>query len=191
MTRLVRFAPLALFAALPLAGQAKPAAKPAAAPASFAVASMREGWKEFAAYVEESAADMPAEKYSFTPVKGARTFGEIIAHVAGSSYMFCAAVLGDPPKDEDALMKTKTTKADLTAVLKESTAYCAKAYAISDAAAHGTIEMFGGKHDKLWALMLNMSHDAEQYGNLLPYLRMNGLTPPSSKPPAPKPAPKP
>ena len=54
--------------------------------------------------------------------------------------------------------------------------------AISDAAAHGTITMFGGKHDKLWALMVNMSHDAEQYGNLLPYLRMNGLIPPSSKP---------
>lgn len=172
--------------ALPLAGQVKPPAKPAGAPTSFAVASMREGWKEFATYVEQSAADMPAEKYSFTPVAGARTFGEIIAHVAGSSFMFCAAVLGDPPKDEDALMKTKTTKADLTVVLKESTAYCAKAYAISDAAAHGEITMFGGKHDKLWALMLNMSHDAEQYGNLLPYLRMNGLTPPSSKP-APKP----
>ena len=177
MRSIVRLVPLALFLAAPLAAQAKPAA----APASFAVASMREGWQEFAAYVEQSAADMPAEKYSFTPVAGARTFGEIIAHVAGSSFMFCAAVLGDPAKDEDALMK-KTTKADLIAALKESTTYCAKAYAISDAAAHGTINMFGGKHDKLWALMLNMSHDAEQYGNLLPYLRLNGLTPPSSKP---------
>jgi hypothetical protein len=170
-----------LFSALPLAAQTKPAAKPAA-PASFAVASMREGWKQFASYVEQSAADMPAEKYSFTPVAGARTFGQIIAHVAGSSYMFCAAVLGDSARDEDAIEKTNTTKAQLTAVLKESTTYCAKAYAISDAAAHGTITMFGGKHDKLWALMVNTTHDAEQYGNLLPYLRLNGLTPPSSKP---------
>ena len=169
-------------AAAPLASQAKPAPKPAGTPASFAVASMREGWHEFATYVEQSAADMPAEKYSFTPVAGARTFGEIVAHVAGSSFMFCAAVLGDKPRDEDEIMKTKTSKADLMVVLKESTTYCAKAYAISDAAAHGAINMFGGKHDKLWALMLNMSHDAEQYGNLLPYLRMNGLTPPSSKP---------
>ena len=172
---------LLALAALPLAGQAKPAVK-SPAPTSFAVASMREGWKEFASYVEQSAADMPAEKYSFTPVAGARTFGQIIAHVAGSSYMFCAAVLGDSARDEDAIEKTNTTKAQLTAVLKESTAYCAKAYAISDAAAHATITMFGGKHDKLWALMLNTTHDAEQYGNLLPYLRLNGLTPPSSKP---------
>ena len=182
MRVIARAATLALFAAMPLTGQAKPAPKPAA---SFAVASMREGWKQFAHYVEQSAADMPAEKYSFTPVAGARTFAQIIAHVAGSSYMFCSAVLGDPAKDEDALMKM-TGKAELIAALKESTAYCAKAYAISDAAAHGKITMFGGPHDKLWALMVNMSHDAEQYGNLLPYLRMNGLTPPSSKP-APKP----
>jgi hypothetical protein len=178
------FRPVALvaLAAAPLAGQAKPLlkAKPPVA-TSFAVASMREGWHEFASYVEQSAADMPADKYSFTPVTGARTFGEIIAHVAGSSFMFCAAVVGDPARDEDALMKGKTTKAELIAALKESTTYCAKAYAISDAAAHGTIEMFGGKHDKLWALMLNTTHDAEQYGNLLPYLRMNGLIPPSSK----------
>ena len=184
MSSFVRLAPLAIFAALQLAGQAKPMAKSATAPSSFAVASMREGWKEFASYVEMSAADMPAEKYSFTPVAGARTFAQIVAHVAGSSNMLCAAVLGDPARDEDDMMK-KTSKAELIAALKESTAYCAKAYAISDAAAHGTINMFGGKHDKLWALMLNMSHDAEQYGNLLPYLRMNGLTPPSSKP-APK-----
>ncbi len=171
-------------AATPLAAQTKPIPKPTATPASFAVASMRDGWKEFATYVEQSAADMPAEKYSFTPIAGARTFGQIIAHVAGSSNMFCAAVLGDAAHDEDELMK-KTDKAELIAALKASTAYCAKAYAISDMAAHGTITMFGGKHDKLWALMINMSHDAEQYGNLLPYLRMNGLTPPSSKP-APK-----
>lgn len=183
MRSLIRSVPLALCIAAPLAGQAKPAAKPKApAPASFAVASMREGWQEFATDVEQSAEEMPADKYSFTPVSGARTFGEIIAHVAGSSFMFCAAVLGDPARDEDALMKTKTTKDELIAVLKESTAYCAKAYAISDAAAHGTIEMFGGKHNKLWALMLNTTHDAEQYGNLLPYLRINGLIPPSSKP---------
>ena len=183
MTSFVRPLALLALAAAPLAGQAKPVLKmKSPVMASFAVASMREGWQEFATNVEQSAEEMPADKYSFTPVAGARTFGEIIAHVAGSSFMFCAVVLGDPARDEDALMKTKTTKADLIAVLKESTAYCAKAYAISDAAAHGTIEMFGGKHNKLWALMLTTTHDAEQYGNLLPYLRMNGLVPPSSKP---------
>lgn len=174
------FVVLAL-AAAPAYAQTPPATS-AAPPASFAVASMRAGWQQFASYVEQSAADMPAEKYGFTPVAGARTFGQIIAHVAGSSYMFCAAVLGDAARDEDDIEKTNTTKAQLTAVLKESTAYCAKAYAISDAAAHGTITMFGGTHDKLWALMVNTTHDAEQYGNLLPYLRMNGLIPPSSKP---------
>jgi DinB superfamily len=181
MAKSMRYLMILSLAAVPLQAQTKPATN-TAPPGSFAVASMRAGWQEFASYVEQSAADMPADKYGFTPVAGARTFGQIIAHVAGSSYMFCAAVLGDSARDEDNIEKTNTTKAQLTAVLKESTAYCAKAYAIGDAAAHGTITMFGGTHDKLWALMVNTTHDAEQYGNLLPYLRMNGLIPPSSKP---------
>jgi DinB superfamily len=181
MAKSMRYLMILSLAAVPLHAQAKPATN-AATPGSFAVAGMREGWQEFASFVEQSAADMPAEKYGFTPVAGSRTFGQIIAHVAGSSYTLCAAVLGDPARDEDEIEKTNTTKAQLTAVLKESTAYCAKAFAITDEAAHGIITVFGGKHDKLWALMVTTTHDAEQYGNLLPYLRMNGLIPPSSKP---------
>lgn len=185
MTSLTRSLLVLAAAAAPLAGQAKPPAAVAAKPpmaASFAVANLREGWQEFVKDVTESATDMPADKYSFTPVAGARTFGQIIAHVAGSSYMFCGAALGDAPKAEDDIEKTMTTKDDLVAAMKASTAYCAKAYAISDAASRRMIKMFGSTHSKLWALMINLTHDAEQYGNLLPYLRMNGLTPPSSKP---------
>src|ERR1019366_209143 len=160
-----------------LHGQAKPVA-----PTNRAVGNLRDGWQEFAAYVAQSAEDMPAEKYGFKTTPEARTFGQIIGHVAGSHYMFCAAALGDTARNEDDIEKTKTTKADLIAALKASTAYCGRAYAQSDAASHGAVTMFGQKHDRLWALMLNAMHDAEQYDHLLPYLRPNGLVPPSSKP---------
>jgi uncharacterized damage-inducible protein DinB len=74
-----------------------------------------------------SAEKMPAENYSFKPTDSVRSFGQIIGHVADAQYMFCSATLGEnnpTPKIEE----TKTSKADLIAALKDSFAYCDKAY---------------------------------------------------------------
>ena len=67
------------------------------------------------------------------------------------------------------------------AALKASTAYCAKAHAVSDAAIHQEITIWGEKRSKLWALVTNAAHDDEHYGNIVTYLRMNGMVPPSSR----------
>ena len=50
-----------------------------------------------------------------------------------------------------------------------------------DAAIHQEITLWGGKHSKLWALVTNAAHDDEHYGNIVTYLRMNGMVPPSSR----------
>jgi uncharacterized damage-inducible protein DinB len=160
------------------------AAAPLGAQANTAVPAAREIWKEFADYVTQSAIDMPEAKYSFKATPAVRSFGQLIGHVAGSQYMFCAAALGEPAKAEDDIEKTKTTKADLVAAMKASNAYCEKAYALGDAAVRAEITMFGAKHNKLWALINNAAHDGEHYGNIVTYLRLNGMVPPSSKPAA-------
>src|SRR5438477_12020019 len=74
-----------------------------------------------------SAEKMPEENYNFKPTEAVRSFGQILGHVADSQYMFCSMVLGEKnpaPKIE----KTKTSKADLIASLKDAFAYCDKAY---------------------------------------------------------------
>jgi uncharacterized damage-inducible protein DinB len=146
-----------------------------------AVTTTKEVWTEYAQWVAQSAEDMPEAKYGYRPTPEVRSFGQLIGHVAGSQYMFCAAAMGEKPPAEDDIEKTKTSKADLVAAIKASNDYCQKAYAQTDAAARGEITMFGATHNRLWALMSNSSHTGEHYGNIVTYLRMNGMVPPSSR----------
>jgi uncharacterized damage-inducible protein DinB len=163
-----------LFTATPVLAQGKPAASP--------VADARALFKEASDYILESANDVPEAKYGYKPIAGVRSFGELFAHVAGAQTMFCAIALGEKPPAEDAVEKTAKTKAALIAALKASSASCARAYAQSDAAASETVDLFGAPRTRLYVLLMNATHDNEHYGNLVTYLRMNGMVPPSSKP---------
>lgn len=153
-----------------------------AAPPDLAVRTVREQWQAMTNYVTRAAADVPDSLYAYKPVATVRTFGQLIGHVAGAQYMICAAALGDPPRGEDDIEKTKTTKAELVAALRESTEYCGRAYAQSDAAAQQKTQLFGQERSRLAALGINATHNAEHYGNIITYMRMNGLVPPSSRP---------
>jgi uncharacterized damage-inducible protein DinB len=147
-----------------------------------AVAQVRAQFEQASTYVLQSAEDMPADKFSFRPTPEVRTFGELIGHVAGSQTMFCAIALGEKPPAEDAVEKAAKSKADLVKAMKASNEFCARAYKQSDAAASATVELFGEKATRLTTLIENYGHDMEHYGNLVTYLRINGLVPPSSKP---------
>ena len=147
-----------------------------------AVAETRSLWAETMRNVIEAAKDMPEAKYGYRPIATVRTFGELIGHVAGSQEMFCAIALGQKPPAEDAVEKAATTKAALVAALEKSNKSCDAAYALSDAATTGKVDMFGTQRTRLGALIQNAMHDDEHYGNLVTYLRMNGMVPPSSKP---------
>ena len=152
------------------------------ASAQGAVAETRALWADAIHNVVDAAKDMPETKYGYRPIAGVRTFGELIGHVAGTQDMICAIVLGQKPQAEDAVEKTAKTKDALVAALEKSNKSCDAAYALSDAAAAGKVELFGVQHTRLGALILNAMHDGEHYGNLVTYLRMNGMVPPSSKP---------
>ena len=132
-----------------------------------------------------SAEKMPEENYNFKPTDAVRSFGQVVGHVADAQYMFCSAVLGEKnpaPKIE----QTKTSKADLIAALKDAFAYCDKAYdGMTDASATQTVKLFGGDMPKPIVLTVNDMHDAEHYGNLVVYLRLKNIVPPSSEPPSP------
>jgi uncharacterized damage-inducible protein DinB len=164
-----------------LAGLAQ-AQQPAASP-DVAVRTVRELWQAMTNYVTRAAEDVPDSLYGYKPVATVRTFGQLIGHVAGAQYMICAAALGDPPRGEDEIEKTRTTKTELVAALKASTEYCGRAYAQTDAAAQQRTQLFGQERSRLGALGINATHNAEHYGNLVTYMRMNGLVPPSSRPP--------
>ena len=172
----ITFALAALVFAAPAFAQA-----PASA-AAIGVATARSIFEGNHNYVLRSAEQMSEADYAYKPVATVRSFGELIGHVAGSEMMFCAAALGDTPKAEDDIEKTVKTKAGLVAALKSASQYCAKAYALTDADAAGSIKMFGQDQSKMWALMLNAAHVGEHYGNIVTYMRMKNMVPPSSQP---------
>jgi uncharacterized damage-inducible protein DinB len=143
------------------------------------VADAKANWLSMHNYIVQSARDVPDGKYSWKPTPEVRSFGELFAHVAGAESMFCAMALGVRPPAEDAVKAT--TKAALIAALDKSKADCDKAYAMTDAAAMAKIDVFGQQQTRMYALIMNATHDGEHYGNLVTYLRMNKMVPPSSR----------
>lgn len=129
-----------------------------------------------------SAESMPEENYGFRPTEEVRSFGQIVGHVADSQYAFCSAVLGERYPALN-IEKTRSSKADLVAALKDAFAYCDRAYeGMNDASASETVRFMRGEEPKLGVLTINQVHTALHYGNLITYLRMNGVVPPSSEP---------
>jgi uncharacterized damage-inducible protein DinB len=131
--------------------------------------------------VLKSAEEMPEENYAFKPISTVRSFGQLVGHVADAQYEFCAAVLGDG-KQPPGIEKSKTTKADLIQGLKDAFAYCDRAYsAMTDTHAPEMVNFFGHEAPKLGILNFNVAHNMEHYGNMITYLRIKGLVPPSSQ----------
>lgn len=176
---------LVLAFALPVVARAQqPVSKDggSAAPAADAgVAAMRAQWQQVTAFVTAAAEELSEADYAYRPVETVRTFGQLVGHVAGSQYMMCAAALGEPARAEDEIEKSATTKAALVQALKASTAYCARAYAQPAAATAATVELFGQRQSRAQVLALNAVHNGEHYGNIITYMRMKGLVPPSSR----------
>lgn len=155
---------------------------PSANPVSDAI---RQAWNGARTNIKESAEDMAEDGYGFRPVDTVRTFGQILAHVAGANYVFCAAAKGEkPPHTEGEFEKSATTKAAISTALNDSLAYCDSAYnALTDAGAGEMVAMpFGmGQAARATALIGNTGHVDEHYGNLVTYFRIKGMVPPSSR----------
>ncbi len=143
-------------------------------------------WNKFAyARVKDvllkSAEKMPGGNYSFKPVDTVRSYGQIVGHVADAQYAFCSIALGEKNPALD-IEHAKTSKADLIAALNTSFAYCDRAYdGMTDATAVQTVKLFGNDAPRLSALTVNNMHDLEHYGNLVTYMRLKNIVPPSSE----------
>jgi uncharacterized damage-inducible protein DinB len=133
--------------------------------------------------LKAAAENMPADTYGFRPVDGVRSFGQVIAHVAGGQFLYCSQAAGSrlspevakrlgevrPFSDVHTESGARTfDKSELVALLTESTAYCDSIYArMAGVGAAALIE--------------NVAHDNEHYGNLVTYMRLKGLVPPSTE----------
>ena len=156
-------------------------AKPAPPPIS-ASGGLKNLYTNVRGWITRAAESMPEEHYSFKPTPDVRSFGELLGHVANTQYTFCAAGRKTTSPNKENIEKTATTKAALIAALKDAFAFCDPGYEITDA---GLSEM--GKWGQRevaagYPLTFNVAHNFEHYGNIVTYMRLKGLVPPSSEP---------
>src|SRR5262245_31386223 len=128
-------------------------------------AALRKNFTDVSGWVTKAADLAPAEKYGYRPAPTVRTFGQVIAHIADSYNYYCARAAGKNVEWSDAIEKGATDKATLVPKLKQSLDACNAAY---------------GGSGQAGALIENIGHTSLHYGNIITYLRMLGLTPPSS-----------
>jgi hypothetical protein len=143
--------------------------------------------------VVEAAEAMPADKYQFAPTegefKGVRTFGQQVKHAAATNYILAAAALGEkPPVDagDEAGPETVRTKAEIIEYLKGSFDYLHKAVVtISEknaAVADSPISpLQAGTATRMGLTVEALIHAYDHYGQMVEYLRMNGVVPPASR----------
>ena len=140
------------------------------------------------------AKEMPADKYNFAPsagtfaspqgakYEGVRTFGQQVAHLAQANYFFYSTVSGEKPDADVKAIGSMTTKEQLVAALQASFAFAHKATAtLTPANAFEELKGADGIHSRIGLANFAVAHGYDHYGQLVEYLRMNGLVPPGSK----------
>jgi uncharacterized damage-inducible protein DinB len=194
-------------AALPVIAQTPASQAPAAsaqAPVDPIATALRTGFDGISRNLSESATKMPEENFGFKPTPEVRSFGEILGHVANSHYSYCSRIKGEKNPNAQDLEKV-TAKAELVKVFNESIDYCKAVYAsMTDAkvvqpitppaaatapAAQRGQAPAGGQTPPAAprpfvpfnVLNQNLTHDWEHYGNLVTYMRLKGLVPPSTE----------
>lgn len=148
---------------------------------SSTAASARSYQKNIGGYVMRAAEKVGEADYAFKATPEVRSLGQLIGHIADANNNYCAAAMGEA-NPNPGIEKSKTTKADLTAALKASLDYCAKAYdALTNESVNQMMKFRNAERSKLSLLMFNTMHMNEHYGNIVTYMRLKGMTPPSSE----------
>lgn len=127
---------------------------------------LRNGFNEVNGWIVKAAEMVPADKYNYKPVDTVRTFGQLIAHIANNYNYFCSNAVGNKVEYSDAVEKGNTDKETLLPKLKEAVGRCDAAYSSGNA--------------QFRPLFINIGHTSLHYGNIITYMRMMGMKPPSS-----------
>jgi uncharacterized damage-inducible protein DinB len=119
--------------------------------------------------------------YGFRPTPDVRTLGELLGHIAEYQYILCSDAAGEPNPNARQLEEI-TSQAEMAGIVAEAIEYCSAVW--DRATDEWLLEPSGdpGSQLRVAALAFNNSHTNEHYGNIVTYLRLNGIVPPSSMP---------
>lgn len=159
---------------LPAAGHAQSASNPV-------TTALKAYMAHSSRIMAEAAEKMPADKYSFQPTAGSRTFGALVLHIGNANRHACQWLTGAAaaPKSD---LNAKSPKAELVASLKSSFAYCSRSLdSLNDSKLGDQVPFFGGRTLTVASSVLELAGDwSDHYGQEAAYLRANGMLPPTA-----------
>jgi uncharacterized damage-inducible protein DinB len=152
---------------------------------------LRDAFNRNGSYITRAAEKVPEDLYSLRPgpQMEVRTFAQILGHIANFNYYFCSNAKGEKNPNEGNDFEKVTSKAGLIKALNDALTYCNGAYAALTDASGMEVVQFPSENGKqtqqalrMSRLILNYAHNDEHYGNLVTYMRMKSIVPPSSEP---------
>jgi hypothetical protein len=158
-------------------------APPAAQRPSSLVQEVHNTYNVIRGYITKSAAQFPEDKNTWQPTPAVRSWARLIAHVADDNNGTCSVLAGVPrparldTEDTQNSAANKMKKADLEKALADSFAICDKAF---DAVNESNMMEANGNRSKIGTLIYDTAHINEHYGNIVTYMRLNGMVPPST-----------
>jgi hypothetical protein len=185
MSKVIFNALLIFLVAIPLAAQTGQQAPP-----KDLSAWLRNSYATNHKILSRTADKMPEEFYGLRPgpQPEVRTFGQIIGHLANFNFRWCSDAKGEKNPMEETDFEKLTDKASLVKGLNIALTYCDSAYAmLTDA---NSMDVVQGTRDdgtkapvlRISRLISNLAHNNEHYGNLVTYMRIKSIVPPSSEP---------
>ena len=136
-------------------------------------------------FVIRSAEKVPADLYSFRATPEVRSMGQLFGHIADALFSMCSTAAGAKPP-RTGIEKGVTDKPALIAALKEGVSYCNAVFdGMTDQKGTETVPFYFGPTPRLSVLYFAVTHTYEHYGNLVTYMRLKNIVPPSSEPATP------
>lgn len=176
----VLFACFTVAAAVVVARQQPPASQPTPL-----ADEVKGTFSRIQGYITKAADQFPEDKLTWQPTPAVRSWARLIAHVADDNNGACSALAGEASRparldteDTQNSAANKMTKADLQKALAESFARCEKAFA---AVTEANMMERAGNRSKIGMLIYDTIHINEHYGNIVTYMRLNNMVPPSSQ----------
>jgi uncharacterized damage-inducible protein DinB len=149
-------------------------------PPAALLSDAKANYERVARYLLEAAAKMPDEGYAFRPSPDVRTFAQLVGHIAEAQYIACSLVRGEEYKPRG-IEQNLSKKAELVAALEVAVGFCRESWSkLAPGAMTDRVTIFDLNRTKLGAMDIGTAHAFEHYGNMVTYLRMKGVVPPSS-----------
>ena len=154
--------------------------------ANLLTANARIQFGALSAFVLRSAEKVPEDLYSFRATPDVRSMAQLFGHVADAMFAMCSAAAGTKPP-RTGIENTVSAKPALVAAIKEAISHCNSIYdAMTDQkGSTETVPFYFGPTPRLSVLYFVVTHTYEHYGNLVTYMRLKNIVPPSSEPAKP------